>query len=185
MMGSKCSKPYKSMDRKSVVLCSTTLGGGNSHPSMVRAYHQYQYVPNSGTTIPGHAGKHQYSACRLPSRQGERDNGRSHQNLQHGFPLSSLALPLPGEAQHSNPGYFSSPFILPLPAETLNNSNQDYEVPLSYHNPPKKTLLVERTPFQMEWETSKGQVRSSYHQLRCLPTRLEAACENNCTSSAW
>jgi len=23
----------------------------------------------------------------------------------------------------------------------------------------------------MEWEAPKGQVRSSYHQLRCLPTR--------------
>ena len=41
---------------------------------------------------------------------------------------------------------------------------------------PRKTLLVERRPFQMEWEAPKGQVRSSYHQLTCLPTRLLPAC---------
>ena len=33
-------------------------------------------------------------------------------------------------------------------------------VPITTH-----PLLVERTPFQMEWEAPKGQVRSSYHQL--------------------
>ena len=55
-------------------------------------------------------------------------------------------------------------------------------VPITTH--PRKTFLVERTPFQMEWEAPKGQVRSSYHQLRCLPTRLGAACVKNCTGGA-
>jgi len=36
----------------------------------------------------------------------------------------------------------------------------------------------------MEWEAPKGQVRSSYHQLRYLPTRLGAACVKNCTGGA-
>jgi len=30
-----------------------------------------------------------------------------------------------------------------------------------YHNPPKKTLLVERTPFQMEWKDKSDQVTIS------------------------
>ena len=55
-------------------------------------------------------------------------------------------------------------------------------VPITTH--PRKTLLVERRPFQMEWEAPKGQVRSSYHQLRCLPTRLGVACVKNCTGGA-
>ena len=56
-------------------------------------------------------------------------------------------------------------------------------VPITTH--PRKTFLVERTPFQMEWEAPKGQVRSSYHQLRCLPTRLGVACVKNCTGGTW
>ena len=115
---------------------------------------------------------------------------RSHQNLQRGLPFSSLALPLPGEAQCSNPGYSSSPTILPLPGDRLTSSSQhqqsglqDSSVPIT--TLPRKTLLVERTSFQMEWEAPKGQVRSSYHQLRCLPTRLGAACVKNCTGGAW
>ena len=63
------------------------------------------------------------------------DTGGSYQNLQHGFSLSSLVLPLPGEVQRSNPGYSSSPTILLLPADRLTSSsqqhNQDYEVLLS------------------------------------------------------
>ena len=45
---------------------------------------------------------------------------------------------------------------------------------------PRKTVLVERRSFQKEWEAPKGQVRSSYHQLRCLPTRLGVAYVQNC-----
>ena len=132
-----------------VAVSSATLGGVNPHPSMLGAYHQYQEigdVPNSGTRIPGQAGKHQYSACQPLCRQGEKDVGRSHQNLQRGFPLRSLALPLPREAQHGIPGYSFSPTILPLPADrltvqvALNNSNQNYEVLLSHSQPSQEKL---------------------------------------------
>ena len=60
---------------------STTLGGVDSRPSMLGVYHQYREigdVPNSGTRVPGHAGKHRYSAYQPPSRQGETDTGKSH-----------------------------------------------------------------------------------------------------------
>jgi len=109
---------------------SITLGGVNPHPSMLEVYHQYREigdVPNPGTKIPGQAGKHQCSACQPPCRQGETDTDRSHHNLQHGLPLSSLALPLPGEAQLSNPGYSSSPTILLLPADRLTSSSQQQQ----------------------------------------------------------
>ena len=114
-----------------------------------------------------------------------------------GLPLSSPALPLPGEAQHSNPGHSSNPTILLLPASSKQQQSglRGSSVPIT--TLPRKTLLVERTPFHMEWEAPKGQVRSSYRHLRCLPTRLgapvrritRAVCgkfrNRQCTSTVW
>ena len=68
---------------------------------MLGAYHQYREIGdvlNLGTRILGHIGEHQYSACQPSGRQGETDKSESHQNLEHGLSLSSLALPVPGEA---------------------------------------------------------------------------------------
>ena len=80
---------------------------------------------NTENRIPGHDGEYQYPAGQSPSRQGETDQGRNHQNFQHGLSVSPSALPLSGEAQCSNPDYSTSPSILPLPAKgPTGSSNQ-------------------------------------------------------------
>jgi len=155
---------------------------------MFGVYHQYRKisdVPNPGTGIPGHVSEHQYSAAQPSSRQGETDTSRSHQNLQNGLPLSSFALPLPGEAQCSNPGYPSSSTILPLPAEGSTGSPQQQQSGLRRSSVPlatlsKRTVLVEGTSSQMEWEASQAQDRASDYQFRCLPNRLGSSlCEES------
>jgi len=99
--------------------------------------------------------------------------------------VSLSDLPLPGGAQGSNPGYSFSPTILPLPTDRLTSSSQPQQLGLQGSSVPittlqRKTLLVERTFFQMEREAPTGQVTSSYHQLRWLTTRLGLACVKNC-----
>ena len=65
----------------------------------------------------------------------------------------------------------------------FNNSNQDYNVPLSLSQPSQEKLYWWREHL-FKWN-GKPLKDKSDQQLRCLPTRLGAACEKNCMSSAW
>ena len=142
-----------------------TLGGGNPHPSMLRLIINTKMSLTQELEFLGILVNTTTLLVSLPADK-VKDTNRSYQNLQHGLPLSSLALPLPREGQHSNPGYSSSPTILPLPAERL--CNQDYEAPLSVSQSTQKNSPGGENTFSNGMER---QVRSSYHQLRCLPTR--------------
>ena len=97
--------------------------------------------------------------------------------------MVSLSAHLLSHFLGSNPGYSSNPTILPLPTERLSTTQQSglrgSSVPIT--TLPTKTPGGEKT---LEWEALKGQIKSSYHQLRCLPNRLGAACVKNCTGSA-
>ena len=153
---------------------------------MLGVYHQYwkiNDVPNSGTRISGHAGKHQYSACQPAGKQGETDKGGSHQNLQHGLPLSSLTLSLPGEAQRSNPGYSSGPTILLLPAERLTSSSQQQQSGLQGSSVSITTLPRKWREHLSKWNRKPLKDKSDQVTISSDASQLSqgAVCAKNCT----
>ena len=114
---------------------------------MIQVYHHYREICDllkSGTRIPGHVGKHQYCTCQRTGRQGETEEAIrisymvsfSAHFLSHFLGKLSkctAALAIP-------PGPIFYCYLQRDLQVALNNSNQDYEVPLSLSQPTQEKL---------------------------------------------
>ena len=182
VMGSECSKPYKSMDYKCVVLAAQHLEVVahilqclgliiNTKMSLTQELEFLGMLENTYTLLASLSADRVKEIIAEAIRISNTVSLSAHL-LSHFLSTATHTIPPAPQFYH----------CLQRLSTTVVRFTR-FLCPITTH--PRKSVLLERTPIQMEWEAPKGKVRSSYHQLRCLPTRLGAACVNNCTSSAW
>ena len=187
MMGSECSKPCKSMDRKSVVLAAQHLKVVthilqclgfiiNTKMSLTQELKFLGMLVN--INIPWNS----LSAGRLTSLPADKVKEITAEAIRISNMVSLLTHLLSHFLGKLSTATQAIPPV-PLFYHCLQRDSQQQQsglqgsfVPITTH--PKKTLLVERAPFQMEWEAPKGQVRSKLPSAQMPPYQVGSSlCE--------
>jgi len=151
-------------------------------------HNQHREVSDVGIRIPGHDDKHQYLAGQPPSRQGETNPGRVHQNFQYDCSaclLSNFLGKLSAAARAIRPApLFYRCLQRDLQAALANN--QDYEAlhSLSQSSQEELTWWMEHLT---RWNGKPLMHKPEQVTISSDASQLGwgAACAENRTGGAW